>query len=149
MPPLVVLQELVSRLNDVNIHCGSDAIFNIRRMDCRLPYRCCVTERMASELDEHGSPISRAETDSTESDDPTPVMEALITGQKRQRDAEKAAREAEEEAKAVRAETEAAKKASLQASEHVSSMFVVRSVADEKARKLREAADRLAPPKSD
>ena len=104
---------------------------------------------MASELDEHGSPISRAETDSTESDDPTPVMEALITGQKRQRDAEKAAREAEEEAKAVRAETEAVKKASLQASEHVSSMFVVRSVADEKARKLREAADRLAPPKSD
>ena len=40
-----------------------------------------------------------------------PLMEALVTGQKRQRDAEKAAREAEDEAKAVRAETEAAKKA--------------------------------------
>ena len=85
----------------------------------------------------------------TESDDPMPLMEALVTGQKRQRDAEKAAREAEDEAKAVRAETEAAKKASHRASEHLSSMLSARSVADEKARKLREAADRLAPPKSD
>ena len=50
--------------------------------------------------------------------------------------------------KAIRAETEAAKKASLRASEHLSSMLSARSVADEKARKLREAAD-LAPPKSD
>ena len=46
-------------------------------------------------------------------------MEELVTGQKRQRDAEKAAREAEDEAKVVRAETEAAKKASHRASEHL------------------------------
>ena len=59
------------------------------------------------------------------------------------------ARPNEEEAASVRAETEAAKKASLRASEHLSSMLSARSVADEKARKLREAADRLAPPKSD
>ena len=57
-----------------------------------------------------------------------PLMEALVTGQKRQRDAEKAAREAEDEAKAVRAETEAAKKAShRRASEHLSSMLSARS----------------------
>ena len=78
-----------------------------------------------------------------------PLMEALVTGQKRQRDAEKAAHEAEEEAEEVRAETEAAKRASLRASEHMSSMLKKRSIANEKALKLREAADRLAPPKSD
>ena len=154
------VQELVSRLNDVNIPCGSVLIFDIRRMSCRLPYRCCVTARMASELNEHGSPLSRAdpssrgepstrETNLTESDDPMPLMEALVTWQKRQRDAEKAAHEAEEEAEEVRAETEAAKRASLRASEHMSSMLKKRSIANEKALKLREAADRLAPPKSD
>ena len=122
--------------------------------------KACVTARMASELNEHGSPHSRAdpasrgapstgETNSTESEDPPTLMEALVAGQKRQRHAENAAREAEEEAASVRAETEAAKKASLRASEHLSSMLSARSVADEKARKLREAADRLAPPKSD
>ena len=109
------VQELESRLNDSSISCGSVLIFNIRRDACRLPYRCCVTACLASELNEHGSPLSRAEpasrrepssreTHSTESEDPPTLMEALVAGQKRQRHAENAAREAEDDAASVRAE---------------------------------------------
>ena len=80
-------------------------------------------------------------------------MEALVAGQKRQRHAENAAREAEEEAASVRAEAAAAqsqlRKATAYASSLTYSLTAARAVADEKARKLREAADRLAPPKSD
>ena len=156
----MLLQELVSRLNDVSIPCGNVLIFNIRRLSCRLPYRCCVTARMASELNEHGYPLSRAdpasrgapstgETNSTESEDPPTLMEALVAGQKRQRHAENAAREAEEEAASVRAEAAAAQSQLRKATAYASSLTAARAVADEKARKLREVADRLAPPKSD
>ena len=97
------MQELDSRLNDANIACGSVLIYGIRRNGCREPYRCCVTARSASQVNEHGSPLSRADpssrgepstrgTHSTESEDPVPLMEALVSGQKRQREAEKAAR---------------------------------------------------------
>ena len=70
-------------------------------------------------------------------------------GQKRQRHAENAAREAEEEAASVRAEAAAAQSQLRKATAYASSLTTARAVADEKARKLREAADRLAPPKSD
>ena len=106
-----------------------------------------------SQVNEHGSPLSRAEpssrgepstrgTHSTESEDPVPLMEALVSGQKRQRQAEKAARQAEKDAEEVRAEARAAH-------QYLTSVNAARAVADEKARKLREAADRLAGPKSD
>ena len=115
---------------------------------------------MASELNEHGSPLSRAdpasrgapstgETNSTESEDPPTLMEALVAGQKRQRHAENAAREAEEEAESVRAEAAAAQSQLRKATAYATSLSAARAVADEKARKLREAADRLAAPKSD
>ena len=70
-------------------------------------------------------------------------------GQKRQRHAENAAREAEEEAASVRAEAAAAQSQLRKATAYATSLSAARAVADEKARKLREAADRLAPPKSD
>ena len=73
-------------------------------------------------------------------------------GQKRQRHAENAAREAEEEAASVRAEAAAAQSQLRKATAYASSLTTgarAVGVADEKARKLREAADRLAPPKSD
>ena len=69
--------------------------------------------------------------------------------QKRQRHAENAAREAEEEAASVRAEAAAAQSQLRKATAYATSLIAARAVADEKARKLREAADRLAPPKSD
>ena len=157
---LMFVQELESRLNDSSISCGSVLIFNIRRDACRLPYRCCVTARLAFELNEHGSPLSRAEpasrrepssreTHSTESEDPPTLMEALVAGQKRQRHAENAAREAEEDAASVRAEAAAAQSQLRKVTAYASSLTAARAVADEKARKLREVADRLAPPKSD
>jgi hypothetical protein len=70
---------------------------------------------------------------------------------KRQRHAENAAREAEEEAASVRAEAAAAQSQLRKATAYATSLTAARAVADEKARnrKLREAADRLAPPKSD
>ena len=68
---------------------------------------------------------------------------------KRQRHAENAAREAEEEAASVRAEAAAAQSQLRKATAYATSLIAARAVADEKARKLREAADRLAPPKSD
>ena len=157
---LMFVQELESRLNDSSISCGSVLIFNIRRDACRLPYRCCVTACLASELNEHGSPLSRAEpasrrepssreTHSTESEDPPTLMEALVAGQKRQRHAENAAREAEEDAASVRAEAAAAQSQFRKVTAYASSLTAARAVADEKARKLREVADRLAAPKSD
>jgi len=76
-------------------------------------------------------------------------MEALVAGQKRQRHAENAAREAEEEAASVRAEAAAAQSQLRKVTAYARSLTAARAVADEKARKLREAADRLAPPKSD
>jgi hypothetical protein len=60
-----------------------------------------------------------------------------------------AAREAEEEAASVRAEAAAAQSQLRKATAYATSLAAARAVADEKARKLREAADRLAPPKSD
>ena len=58
-------------------------------------------------------------------------------------------REAEEEAASVRAEAAAAQSQLRKATAYATSLAAAGAVADEKARKLREAADRLAPPKSD
>ena len=74
---------------------------------------------------------------------------AAVAGQKRQRHAENAAREAEEEAASVRAEAAAAQSQLRKATAYASELSAARAVADEKAHKLRQAADRLAPPKSD
>ena len=49
----------------------------------------------------------------------------------------------------VRAEAAAAQSQLRKATAYATSLSAARAVADEKARKLREAADRLAPPKSD
>ena len=153
------VQELESRLNDSSISCGSVLIFNIRRDACRLPYRCCVTARLASELNEHGSPLSRAEpasrrepssreTHSTESEDPPTLMEALVCGTEetapRKRHAENAAREAEEDAASVRAEAAAAQSQLRKVTAYASSLTAARAVADEKcaSSKLRESARR-------
>ena len=77
--------------------------------------------------------------------------ETLVVGQnqKRQRYAETAARQAEEEAESVRAESAAAQSELRKATARAASLATARIAADEKARKLREAADRLAAPKSD
>ena len=88
-------------------------------------------------------------TNSTESEDPPTLMETLVVGQKRQRYAETAARQAEEEAESVRAESAAAQSELRKATARAASLATARIAADEKARKLREAADRLAAPKSD
>ena len=53
------------------------------------------------------------------------------------------------EAEEVRAEARAAHQALNKASQYLTSVTAARAVADEKARKLREAADRLAGPNSD
>ena len=53
----------------------------------------------------------------------------------------------QEEAASVRAEAAAAQSQLRKATAYASSLTAARAVADEKARKLREAADRLAPPK--
>ena len=56
---------------------------------------------------------------------------------------------AEEEAESVRAESAAAQSELRKATARATSLAEARIAADEKARKLREAADRLAAPKSD
>ena len=141
---LMFVQELESRLNDSSISCGSVLIFNIRRDACRLPYRCCVTACLASELNEHGSPLSRAEpasrrepssreTHSTESEDPPTLMEALVCGTEetapRKRHAENAAREAEEDAASVRAEAAAAQSQLRKETAYATSLSAARAVA--------------------
>ena len=54
-----------------------------------------------------------------------------------------------QEAKSVRAEAAAAQSELRKATANATSLAAARTAADEKARKLREVADRLAPPTSD
>ena len=60
---------------------------------------------------------------------------------------EHAAREAEAEAESIGAEAATAQSELRKAATYATSLVAARADADEKARKLREVADRLAPPK--
>ena len=50
---------------DLQFRCGSAEVGGIWRLACRWPFRCCATARPAHTLTHHGSPLSRASTEST------------------------------------------------------------------------------------
>jgi hypothetical protein len=53
---------------DLQFRCGSAGVGGIWRSVCRWPFRCCSTMRPAHTLTHHGSPLSRASTESTTPD---------------------------------------------------------------------------------